>query len=221
MVGKGKKRGRPVEDQITEVQKRMLNELSAFISEVGYPPTMSELGEKLGITSASAHNLVKQLERKGFVRREARKARSLLVVRDAGQSPDDLITVPLLGVIKAGPAMLAEEHRLGTITVHRSMIRGVVSYERCFALKISGDSMIDAGIRDGDFVIVRQQPLAESGEIIVAMLSDEATVKRLFISDDAIELQPANRDYSPIVVPMDSDFRVLGKVVGVKHHERG
>ncbi len=216
MVGKGRKRGRPVEDQITEVQKRTLKELSTFIDWMGYPPTMSELGEKLGITSASAHNLVKQLERKGFVRREARKARSLsVVIRDPIHSVETEVPVTLLGEIKAGPAMLAVENQLGQVMVNKNITRG----GRCFALRVNGDSMIDAGIRDGDYVIVRQQPIAESGEIIVAIIDDESTLKRLYISDERIELRPANKEYSPIVVRPDSDFRVLGKVISVTRHE--
>ncbi len=215
MVGNGKKRGRPVEDQITEVQQRTLRELAAFIEWMGYPPTMSELGAKLGITSASAHNLIMQLERKGFVRREPRKARSLSVVREPEQSIETQVPVPLLGKVTAGPTMLAVENRIGNVMVNRN----ITKRGRCFALKVTGDSMIEAGIREGDFVIVRQQPIAENGEIIVALVNDESTVKRLFISEELIELRPANKEYSPIVVHPDSDFRVLGKVVGITRHE--
>jgi len=176
---------------------------------------MSELGAKLGITSASAHNLVGQLERKGFVRREPRKARSLSVIREPEQSIETQVPVPLLGKVTAGRMMLAIENRIGIVMVNRNITqRGL-----CFALKFSGDSMIEAGIRDGDFVIVRQQPIAENGQIIVALVNDESTVKRLFISDELIELRPANKKYSPIVIQPDSDFRVLGKVVGITRHE--
>lgn len=208
-----------MDDRISEAQQRTLRELSAFITRTGYPPTMSELGEVLGITAASAHNLVKQLERKGFVRRQPNRPRSLQVVREPEQSLAALVSVPVVGAVKAGPAMLAEENRLGTIMLPRSTVGTGKQRGRLFALRVTGDSMIDAGIRDGDFVIVRQQPIAESGEIIVALVDGAATVKRLHISDESIELRAANEAYAPIVVQPDSDFRVLGKLVNVTSHE--
>ncbi|WP_345686070.1 transcriptional repressor LexA [Novipirellula caenicola] len=210
-------RGRPRQNEITEGQMRALDELSAAIDRNGIAPTMTELGEKLGITAASTHQLVLQLERKGYVRRQPRKARSLRVVRRPSQSIESMVSVPLVGVVKAGPAMLAEENRMGEIMVASDLVaRG-----QCFALTISGDSMKDADMRDGDVVIVRRQLIAESGEIVVAMIDDEATVKRLETNDGSIRLLPENRKYKPIVVQPDSDFRVLGKVIGVsRKYER-
>lgn len=122
-----------------------------------------------------------------------------------------MTSVTLVGVVKAGPAMLAEENRLGDVMV-ASALAGRGS---CFALQISGDSMKNADMRDGDVVIVRRQLIAENGEIIVALIDDEATVKRLEVEDGEIRLLPENRKYKPIVVQPDSDFRVLGKVIGV------
>lgn len=215
MDGTARKRGRPAEEKITENQRRALAKLAAFIERHGFPPTMSELGDLLGITPASAHNLVKQLERKGYVRRHARKARNLQVLRQPEREFAPSVAVPVLGVVKAGPAMLAEENRVGTISVGRATLRGGNARGKLFALKISGDSMIDAGIQEGDLAIIQQQPIAEQGDIIVALLDGDATVKRLHISTESIELRPANDQYVPIVVQPDSDFRVLGKVVGV------
>ncbi len=215
MVGTARKRGRPTEEKISENQRRTLAKLCVFIERNGFPPTMSELGDLLGITSASAFNLVKQLERKGYVRRHARKARNLQVLREPEQEFAASVAVPVLGTVKAGPTMLAEEHRVGTITVGRSTLRGGSSNGKLFALKISGDSMIEAGIYESDLAIVQQQPIAEHGDIVVALTDGEATVKRLYISSEVIELRAANKEYRPINIPPDCDFRVLGKVVGI------
>ena len=110
-------RGRPRQDEITETQAAALEVLSHAIDRQGFAPTMSELGEQLGITAASAHQLVVQLERKGYVRRQPRKARSLRVVRRPSRTIDSMVSVPLVGVVKAGPAMLAEENCLGEVMV--------------------------------------------------------------------------------------------------------
>ncbi|TWU54970.1 LexA repressor [Rubripirellula tenax] len=210
------KRGRPSQAEITKGQSRALDELSAAIDRHGIAPTMTELGDKLGITAASAHQLILQLERKGYVARQPRKARSLRVLRRPSQTIESMVSVPLIGVVKAGPAMLAEENCLGEVMVASDLAgRG-----SCFALQISGDSMKGADMRDGDVVIVRRQLIAENGEIVVALIDDEATVKRLEVEDGAIRLLPENRKYKPIEVQPDSDFRVLGKVIGVSHKSK-
>jgi len=209
----GRKRGRPQEVQITDAQRRTLTEVRDFIAKRGFPPTMNELGERLGVASASAHQLVKQLERKGYLKRQPRKARSLSVVREPQSPLASFVAVPLVGLVKAGAAMLAEENPLGEILVDAA----VAGRGPCFALTISGDSMIDAGIHDGDVVIVRRQPVAESGEIVVALLGDEATVKRLLIEGDVIELRAENKRYKPIPVSGETEFRLLGKVIAIRH----
>jgi len=212
MTANRKQRGRPQDDQITDAQQRTLKEVREFIARRKFPPTMKELGELLGVTAASAHQQVKQLERKGYVAREPRKARSLSVLREPERSLRSLVPIPLVGVVKAWPAMLAQENRLGDVLVDES----IAGRGRCFALRISGDSMIDADMDDGDIVICRQQPVAESGEIVVALLGDEATVKRLSIRGDRIELQPENKRYRPIVIGPDDEFSIQGKVVAVR-----
>jgi len=210
-------RGRPPEQQITDAQRRALKEIRDHIAARDYPPTMSELGGLLGVTAASAHQLIKQLENKGYVTREPRKARSLKVVREPQRQLEKLVPVPLMGVVKAGPAMLAEENRLGEVLVDQS----IAGRGRCFALRVSGDSMIDAGMDDGDVVICLQQPVAESGEIVVALVDDEATVKRLAIRGDRIELRAENKRYNPILVGPDDDFRILGKVLAIRSSAGG
>jgi repressor LexA len=215
MAPNRKRRGRPQEDQITDAQRKTLKEVRDFIAHRKYPPTMKELGELLGVTAASAHQQVKQLERKGYVAREPRKARSLAVLREPQQQLAELVPVPLVGVVKAGPAMLAEENVLGDVMVDGS----VAGRGRCFALRVSGDSMLDAGMAEGDIIIVRQQQVAESGEIVVALMGDESTVKRLSIRGDRIELRPENNEnkqYHPTVIGPDDEFSILGKVVAVR-----
>jgi repressor LexA len=126
-----------------------------------------------------------------------------------------LVAVPILGQVPAGTPLLAAENVVGELLVDARTARG-----RCFALEVQGDSMIDADIQDGDYVIVRQQQLAESGEIVVAMLKDEATVKRLRLTAEAIELRPENRRFSPIPIGPDDDLRILGKVVAIHRRDR-
>ncbi len=212
MGKKQPRRGRPQVDQITDAQRRALTEIRDFIADHGYPPSMSELGSSLHVTAASAHRLVKQLERKGYVKRQARKARSLTIRIDVSQQIGSLVAVPLVGVAKAGPAMLAEENRLGEVLVDER----IVKRDRCFALRVSGDSMVGAGMNDGDIVICRQQPVAENGEIVVALIDDEATLKRLSIREDRIELRAENKKYRPISIDAESDFRILGKVLAIQ-----
>lgn len=213
MAANRKRRGRPSEDRITEAQRRTLKEVREFIARRRYPPTMQELGTLLNVTAASAHQLVKQLERKGYVTRRPRQARSLEVVREPDQEFETLVAVPLVGLVKAGPAMLAEENLTGHVLIESS----VAGRGPCFALTVSGDSMVNAGMREGDVVIVRRQPVAESGEIVVALLGDESTVKRLFIHGDRIELRAENKRYKPILVSGETEFRILGKVIAIRH----
>lgn len=208
-----KKRGRrPVAD-LTDTQRRVLREVRDFIIQRGFPPTAQELADILGVSPATAHEQVSQLVRKGFVRREPRKARGLAVLREPDDEPADLIAIPLLGTVPAGVPLLAEENILGEVMVERRL----VASGRHFALRVSGDSMQGATIHDGDLVIVRQQPVAQSGDIVVAGLGDdEATVKRLSIREHEIELRPENPAFKPILIGPDDNLRILGKVVAVR-----
>lgn len=204
-------RGRPPIEEITAPQRKALTAIRNHQVRRGFPPTMQELGEALRISSSSAHELVGQLVRKGFLRREAGKARSLEVVRLPGPDVADLVPVPVVGTIAAGQPILAVENIVGELLVEGHLAqRG-----RCFALEVAGDSMVGAGISDRDFVIVRQQQVAENGDIVVALLGDEATVKRLHIDDETIELRPENPRHRPRVVRPDDDLRVQGKVIAV------
>ena len=207
-----KPRGRRPVREITGPQRRTLQKLQRFVEQRGFPPTIMELADILGISHASAHDQVNQLVRKGYLRREPRKARGLAIIRDPENEMPDMVSVPIVGEVAAGQPILAQENIIGEVLVEgRLALSG-----RCFALEIAGDSMVDAGINDQDFVVVRQQPVAESGDIVVALLGDEATVKRLYIRDEKIELRPENPEHQPIPIGPDDGFCILGKVVAVR-----
>lgn len=205
-------RGRKPVAEITGPQRRTLKEIQRFTTRQGFPPTIAELAESLGISQASAHEQVCQLERKGYLRREAHKARGLVIVKQPVDDVEDLVPVPIIGTVAGGAPLLAEENRIGEVLVDSRIARS----GRCFALRVTGDSMAGAGICDSDLVVVRQQPVAESGDIVVALLGDDATVKRLFIREYEIELRPENPKYKPIPIRADDDLRILGKVVAVR-----
>ena len=207
-----KGRGRRPVEEISDSQLNTLEEIRRFINHRGFPPTMKELADILGISHASAHDQVSQLVRKGYLKREARKARSISIVRELKDTPAVMTAIPIVGRISAGQPIFAAENILGEIMVEGS----IISSGRYFALEIVGDSMVNAGIKERDLVVVREQPVAESGDIVVVMLNDEATVKRFFIRDEKIELRPENPKHRPIPVGPDDGMRIIGKVVAVR-----
>jgi len=203
----------PGADGLTPRQRRILECITAAIDDHGYPPSVREVGEAVGLNSPSsvAHQL-KVLEAKGFLTRDPNRPRALEVHRPGGAGPaardDDIVDVPLIGRIAAGTPILAEEHIEQTIALPRT----VVGKGSVFALEVHGDSMIDAAICDGDWVVVRAQPTAENGEIVAALLGDEATVKTLQRQPGQVWLMPHNPAYSPID---GNDATIMGKVVSV------
>jgi repressor LexA len=212
-----KRPGRKPTKELTESQARVLREVRDFIVDRGIPPTAKELADILGVAPATAHEQIGQLVRKGFLRREPNKARGLVLVREPESEVATLVSVPLVGAIAAGLPLLAEENVLGEVLVENRL----VAAGRHFALRIVGESMRDASINDGDLVIVRQQPVAQHNDIVVALIADEATVKRLFIREHEIELRPANPEFKPIPIGPDDDFRIVGKVVAVRKRPGG
>jgi repressor LexA len=197
--------------ELTPRQRSILTVIRDWVDEHGYPPTMREIGAAVGLASPStvAHHMT-VLERNGFLRRDARGSRAV-DIRTPADEPrlgGNDIRVPLLGAIAAGAPILAEEHVEEELTLPASLVgRGTL-----FALTVRGDSMVDAAICDGDLVVVRQQRVAEDGEIVAAMLDGEATVKVLRRRDGHVELLPRNPAYQPI--PADH-AEILGKVVSV------
>ncbi len=206
-------RGRPPVEEITDPQRRTLGELRRFTRQRGFPPTIQELADILGISTPSVYAQVSQLVRKGYVKREARKARGLTVVGEPMDGLLDLRAVPIVGKVAAGQPILAAENVVGEILVDSRAVRS----GRFFALEVQGDSMIDAGIHNGGLVVVRQQAIAESGDIVVTLLGEEATVKRLYIREETIELRPENPGQRPIRVGPEDELRILGKVVATHH----
>jgi len=198
--------------EITEPQLRTLKKIRRFIDQRDFPPSLKELADILGISIPSAYGQVNQLVRKGYLRREPRKARGLAVIRVPEDEAPEMERVPVIGQVSAGQLIFAEENIIGEIMVEKKIAcRG-----RCFALEVKGDSMVGAGINDRDLVVVRQQPVAESGDIVVVLFGDEGTVKRLFIRDEKIELRSENPKYQPISIGPGDDLRVVGKVVAVR-----
>ena len=154
---------------------------------------------------------------RGFVKREPGRARGLTLLREPADEVIQLTTVPIVGRVAAGEPILAEENVVGEVLVDRRAARS----GRCFALEVQGDSMIDANICDKDLIVVREQPVAESGDIVVALLEDEATVKRLFIREERIELRPENQEHDPMPIGPDDGLRIVGKVVAVSRPGAG
>ena len=208
--------------ELTDRQREIYEYIQDRIRAWGYPPTIREIGEHLGIRSTNGvADHLKALKRKGYLNHEERKSRALTpvkpgkttVVRAIG-SQGRGIAVPILGRVAAGEPILAEEHAEGAVVVD-SVLLG--DGRKVFALKVVGDSMIDDGIHDGDYIFVRKRESAERGDIVVVIIEGEATVKRYFPEGDRIRLQPANARLQPIYVHK-KDFKavqIIGIVVGV------
>lgn len=198
---------------LTDSQKKVYEALEVYIEKNGIPPTTRELADILGISAASVFEQMNRLEKKGYIKRQKNRARSIELSKSHKTTDKpaeiNLIRIPVLGTISAGEPLYAFENPEKEILVDASSI----GTGRFFALTIKGDSMIGAGINDRSLVIVRRQPVAESNEIIAALLGDEATVKRLRIEKDRVLLVPENEKYEPIDVTLREDFKILGKVV--------
>ena len=205
--------------QLTKRQHAVLETIRSWIRERGYPPTIRELGKRLGIKSlrgVTTH--LDAIAKKGFLKREPR-ARSISLL-DALAPFEQALRVPIVGRIRAGQPALAQEEVEGHLVVDGGWIGASPNAQAPphFALKVKGDSMINAGILNGDYVIVRQQATAEPHDIVVALLGDEATVKRLVKEGDQLRLQPEHPTMDPIVITPDQTPAILGKVVAVFRH---
>lgn len=201
----------PTRQKLTNRQQEVLDFIQTRIMRDGYPPTIREIGEELGIRSTNGVNdHLKALERKGYLNRTEAKSRACVPV---GLN-DDMVEVPVLGRIAAGLPILAQENVEDTVRIDRFFLG---KSQEVFALRVVGESMINDGIHDGDFIFVQKQKTASRGAIVVALIDDEATVKRYYPEGDRIRFQPANDNMQPIYVNA-RDFRetqILGIVVGV------
>ena len=194
---------------LTERQKAIYDFLLKSIREKGFAPSIPEIGRRFKIASTNGvSDHLKALEKKGYIRRVGKRA--IEVVNALGKS---VLTaareVPVLGRVAAGKPFLSEENTEGFLTIPSDMSSG-----KQFALQVKGDSMIGAGILEGDRVIVKQQSTAENGDIVCALIEGEATLKRFFKKDDVITLKAENDKYAPIVVA-EGEFRIAGKIVGL------
>ncbi len=201
--------------RLTDRQSLVYEFIQDSIRERGYPPTIREIGTKLQIRSTNGVNdHLKALERKGYITRDDMKSRALRPVELHPQQNVETRTIPILGRIAAGLPLLAEENVEDSVEVDSFFIG---SSREVFGLRVVGESMIEDGIHDGDYIFVRKQVTANRGDIVVALIQDEATVKRYYPEGERIRLQPANSAMAPIYVHR-RDFKqtsILGVVVGV------
>ena len=212
---------RKKDGSLNKREKSILKFIEKSVEEKGYAPSVREIGKAVGLNStATVHGYLARLQEDGYIKKENNKGRTLKLLKNStGTSIDtqakknfyterELIDVPLVGKITAGAPILAVENITDTFPIPIDFVGNSDS----FMLTVRGESMIEAGILDGDYILVRKQNNATNGEIIVALIEDEATVKTFYKEKDHIRLQPENSTMDPIIVP---DCKVLGKVIGV------
>jgi repressor LexA len=204
---------------LTKRQQAVLDCIEEFIAEKGYGPTVRELCDRMHLSSPSTvHVHLHALEEKGLIHRDPLKSRSITLAHpheedlvggeDYSPAFGSLVSLPLVGNVAAGTPLLAEENITETISLPTEIVGDAAS----FLLSVHGESMIEAGINDGDYIVVKEQPTANNGDIVVALVDDGATVKRFYKEDDNIRLQPENSSMEPIIVP---DCTIVGKVVAL------
>ena len=201
-------------------EKAILKFIEDQVMEKGYPPSVREIGKAIGLSStATVHAYLSKLEKQGFIKKEDKKGRTLKVIKGTDGQPlkrenknfyaqREMVDVPVIGKITAGQPILAVENVTDTFPIPIDFVGNSES----FMLTVRGESMIEAGILDGDYILVKKQSNASNGEIVVALIEDEATVKTFYKEKDHIRLQPENHTMDPIIVP---DCKILGKVAGV------
>ena len=200
---------------LTKRQREVYDFILSYIENTQRPPTIREIGEHFGMKSTgTVRDNVLALEKKGYIRQRPRSARGIVLVqREDARVASGARRIPIVGSIAAGQPILAVENIEDQIDVDA---RFFGDSDTVFALRVKGDSMRDAGIYDGDYVFVRRQETAENGDIVAAVIGDEATVKRYFHEGNRIRLQPANESMAPIYVDADQAQVILaGKVIGV------
>jgi repressor LexA len=199
-------------DGLTERQRQVLQYIKDEIRQKGYPPSVREIGEAIGLSSSSTvHGHMARLEEKGFIRRDPTKPRAIEVLDESFSLPRKrTVNVPVVGRVTAGLPIFADQNVEDHFPLPADFVRA--DEADLFFLTVRGDSMVEAGILDGDYVLVRRQQNAVNSDIVVALIEDEATVKRFFKEQGHIRLQPENRFMDPIIVPT---AQILGKVVGL------
>ena len=209
-----------IKTELNKREKAILKFIEKQIMTDGYPPSVREIGKAVGLSStATVHGYLAKLEEKGYIKKKDKKGRTLRLLKGASgedkttSSKDfyaqkELVDVPVIGKITAGAPILAVENVTDTFPIPIDF----VGNSECFMLTVRGESMIEAGILDGDYILVKRQNTANNGEIVVALIEDEATVKTFYKEKDHIRLQPENSTMDPIIVP---NCEILGKVAGV------
>lgn len=195
--------------ELTERQQEVLAFISKYIKSHAYPPTIREIADNFFISVKGAHDHVAVLKKKGFLANNDKRPRTLEIIK-GGDVPEEapFIDVPILGTVAAGRPIMSEESWDGSYPVHSSIIKQNNEY---FMLKVRGDSMIQAGIMEGDFALIEKRNTAKNGEIVVAQVDEEAiTLKRFFKESSRIRLQPENPDYSPVFG--QDNIRVVGRL---------
>ena len=202
--------------KLSRRQQQIYDFIVSYIQENGYGPSVREIADGVGLAGPSTvHGHLRTLEQLGYITRDKHKSRSIILTESLDQTPsfgstgsDDVLSVPLVGNVAAGEPILAEQNVQTTMTLPKELVGDAAS----FMLSVHGESMIEAGINDGDYVVVKEQQVARNGEIVVALIEDGATVKRFFKESDHIRLQPENSSMDPIIV---QDCSIVGKVVAV------
>lgn len=201
-------------EELTKRQKSILSYIQEEIQKKGYPPSVREIGEAVGLKSpASVHSHLKSLEKMDYIRRDPSKPRAIEVLYDSNgveTVKKEMIQIPLVGKVTAGDPILADENIEDFFPVPVEYLSS--SAKDLFMLEVKGESMIETGIYDGDFVIAQKQNYANNHDIVIALTEDGATVKRFFKEKDHIRLQPENNTMEPIIIP---DVYILGKVIGL------
>src|SRR3990172_4159895 len=202
IVGKG----------LTRRQQEILTFIRRYTDAHGYPPSVREIGQALGLTSSSTvHSHLSALEKKGYLRRDPSKPRALEILKDEREAPvKKVVPLPVVGQVTAGLPILAQQNIEDYFPLPLEFVRS----DECFILKVRGDSMVGAGIFDGDMLVVRKQQTAKDRDIVVARMEDEATVKRFFREDGRIRLQPENPRMAPIIT---RDVAMEGVALAVIH----
>jgi len=199
------------QEELTTKQQQVYEYIKEHISQVGYPPSVRDICKSVGLRSTStAHGYLARLEKKGLIRRDPALPRAIEVLDPASEIRTKVSAVPIVGSVAAGQPILATEN----IEEYMPLPQSLVHDDETFLLKVAGDSMIEAGILNGDLIIVRRQETADNGDIVVALLDTEttATVKRFFKEDGHFRLQPENSTMDPIIV---DDVHIAGKVIGL------
>lgn len=207
-----------MKEQLTERQQDILDFIQSYLEANGYPPTYREIGKHFNISSTfGVKRHVDALSKKGYLSNESKTSRTLSIIDEEGlnkslHSLDSMVGLPIVGRVVAGYPVLAQENIEGSMMIDANLIN---KKSGCFGLKVTGDSMVNAGILDGDLVIVSPQKEAINGDIVVALLHDEATMKRFQIKENKIYLVPENEKYTPIAVDNVEEFSIIGKVISV------